>query len=873
MNNKFLFLLILLVGVSSFAFGDMIAMIAKDGYTISDQGEHTSSFNDPVDYFKFMMQMSDDYYIYPPYLSGLQGQNANRVENYDGYGLVFYRDGSRLLDPNEYYVSNYNAQLFYQRGEGTCYPDTVWNPSGGGRALSFAYARILNEFSTTLPGDFDNETATIVMGHDRHATVGDGNHPYTILDTLFNEDITYSMMGTGTLYASCYVNMRTFLYNQGWWTDHHPNNYTNYTNCSDTEILFHYLMYFIQEHDGDVAEGIISAINQTDINGADIRNMLMNPVEYSEDFWKNVANFVFSDGESLYLFTNASPYDLRHELSYKDVGEFYAVKTLAPEGGTLVDQFDLVKLSPDHAPEVYENVFDMQVVIEPGMSTVNSRFGYTVDVDGDFAVVGAPYDNHNGSTSAAGAAYVYKKNASDDWVLFQTLTLNNPSTYDKFGYSVAIDDDYIVVGCPGEDDGTTSNCGAVYRYKYNSLFNSWLTDQHAMGNNAYDQFGFSVAVNHGGYVAAGSPYYDSLAGNSVGIVRIFKTDTSGTASDPLLDIQQSYGTEAYAYYGWSVDINKHLAVGGAPGHDLYDTNSGSIKFILFNSGTETAFTAPFQVDENDYYGYSLDLASDCSDVSVSSGGITSVAFKTKPTGYDMIVGAPGISNTPSGYNYQGKAYISCLTELNPVETFTYRPFFGSSVAIEKQQAVVGAKKSNLRGGVYTYSYTGTFLDRFYSYQSNDYQYFGCDVAYDAITLMMGVYNHPNDDSNGAVYFLDYPLMSVFSSRTSLASGAGYSEETPDAGLRTCLKGNYPNPFNPETSINFSLKEETQASVTVYNMKGQKVKTLVNEFMTSGDHSIVWNGKDDNGSDVSSGVYFYKLTTKNYSQINKMILMK
>ncbi len=90
---------------------------------------------------------------------------------------------------------------------------------------------------------------------------------------------------------------------------------------------------------------------------------------------------------------------------------------------------------------------------------------------------------------------------------------------------------------------------------------------------------------------------------------------------------------------------------------------------------------------------------------------------------------------------------------------------------------------------------------------------------------------------------------------------------------TQLKRNYPNPFNPETTISFDLNHNTFVSIQIYNIKGQRVKTLVNDVLNRGNHSVVWNGKDENNRNVSSGVYFYKMTTDNYSAINKMLLVK
>jgi len=85
--------------------------------------------------------------------------------------------------------------------------------------------------------------------------------------------------------------------------------------------------------------------------------------------------------------------------------------------------------------------------------------------------------------------------------------------------------------------------------------------------------------------------------------------------------------------------------------------------------------------------------------------------------------------------------------------------------------------------------------------------------------------------------------------------------------------NHPNPFNPETIINFSLAEESQVSLEIYNIRGQKIKTLVNDNKEPGLYNIIWHGDDDNGSPAASGIYFYKLSTINFSGVKKMILMK
>jgi len=90
---------------------------------------------------------------------------------------------------------------------------------------------------------------------------------------------------------------------------------------------------------------------------------------------------------------------------------------------------------------------------------------------------------------------------------------------------------------------------------------------------------------------------------------------------------------------------------------------------------------------------------------------------------------------------------------------------------------------------------------------------------------------------------------------------------------TMLHGNYPNPFNPETTISYSLEQAEAVMLEIYNIKGQKVVTLVNSKQSAGDHHIVWQGKDASGNAIGSGIYLYRLLTSEYSSAGKMMLMK
>lgn len=122
------------------------------------------------------------------------------------------------------------------------------------------------------------------------------------------------------------------------------------------------------------------------------------------------------------------------------------------------------------------------------------------------------------------------------------------------------------------------------------------------------------------------------------------------------------------------------------------------------------------------------------------------------------------------------------------------------------------------------------------------------------------------------YPLDY---SAFEGK-DLATGdpvelAVYNEQ----GIITEFKlfDNYPNPFNPITNIEFSFIERSIVTVVVYDVLGNKVKTLVNDIMEPGLKTITWDSQDDSGNIVSSGIYFYKLQVGQHSQTKKMLLLR
>ncbi len=118
---------------------------------------------------------------------------------------------------------------------------------------------------------------------------------------------------------------------------------------------------------------------------------------------------------------------------------------------------------------------------------------------------------------------------------------------------------------------------------------------------------------------------------------------------------------------------------------------------------------------------------------------------------------------------------------------------------------------------------------------------------------------------GATVFTT-PLQSVTITVTSVSN----EEQTPE---RFSLGQNYPNPFNPTTTIEYELPRDSQVVLQIYNLLGQGIRILLNNSKPTGMHSVVWDGKNDLGQIVSSGVYIYRIQVGSFTQTRKMIFLQ
>ena len=118
---------------------------------------------------------------------------------------------------------------------------------------------------------------------------------------------------------------------------------------------------------------------------------------------------------------------------------------------------------------------------------------------------------------------------------------------------------------------------------------------------------------------------------------------------------------------------------------------------------------------------------------------------------------------------------------------------------------------------------------------------------------------------------NYGLDAGFWNNADVATGV-LEDLLPEA-FRNLLFGNVPNPFNPVTTIRYEVGAPVPVEITIYDIRGRLVRTLVDESQATGRYEAIWEGRDDSGRSVSSGVYLYQIRIGSYGAVKKMVLVK
>ena len=300
-----------------------------------------------------------------------------------------------------------------------------------------------------------------------------------------------------------------------------------------------------------------------------------------------------------------------------------------------------------------------------------SKFGQSVAISGNFAIVGAYGDNGNGPYS--GAAYIFHYNGTN-WVEMKKITANDASSWNKFGQSVAISGDTAIIGACGDNDRGES-AGAAYIFHFDG--SNWSQSQKltVFDGTAWDQFGQSVAIS-GDYAVVGA-YGDSDNGPLSGSAYIFYNN-----GNSWLQYQKLIANDGAPWdnFGRSVAISANVAIVGAYKDDDKGKSSGSA-YVFYNDGSNWLFEQKLTASDgviSDFFGHSVSIYGDYA-----------------------IVGAYG--DDDNGI-FSGSAYIfsfdrnswSQTDKLAATDASTY-DYFGKPVAIYGDHALVGAYGNDVNG--------------------------------------------------------------------------------------------------------------------------------------------------------------------------------
>jgi len=532
---------------------------------------------------------------------------------------------------------------------------------------------------------------------------------------------------------------------------------------------------------------------------------------------------------------------------------------------------------------------------------IYDQFGWSASISGDYAIVGAYGDDDNGSN--AGSAYIFHYNGSG-WVEHTKLTPNDGATNDYFGYSVAISGNYALVGAVYESNVNGNGAGAAYVFYFNG--SSWDQQAKLIASDGFesDAFGRSVSIADD-YAVVGAPY-ENENGPYAGSAYVFhRAGSTWTEEDKLIASDGFIGN----YFGWSVSNSGDHAIVGA-----LNAGGDGAAYMFHNNGSAWLQQVKLLASDGQIY--------DWFGTSVSIYGDYALVGTYGDDDHGDDAGSAYI------YQYDGSNWLQ-QTKLLADDGSPYDQF-GWSVSITDEHALVGAFWDDVGGenAGSAYAYEG-FAVSVPGISCDEIRFFNAKCSTNGtvqgMVKLLGdwtgetiTFDLDGDDyvinilSNGtnSVARLTVPHGGMGSHTVILEDPAScyppvnfncqvdappdpewdalWAEydvlegqalnvlptETRIIGQPVLgLAGNYPNPFNPSTTISYGLSEAGRVSLKVYNMLGQLVRTIVDEQQLEGNHEAVWDGRNEIGATVASGIYVYRMTAGNFVETKRMILMK
>lgn len=503
------------------------------------------------------------------------------------------------------------------------------------------------------------------------------------------------------------------------------------------------------------------------------------------------------------------------------------------------------------------------VTSEQPEPTENALFGWASAISDNSAIVTAPQKDIDDELSV-GSAYYYVMN-NEGWEIQQEFTPQGLGQLSNFGISADINYGHIAVGSLGDPDRGLFS-GAVYIYTYSDTSVTEVQKLTPSDAGIGSQFGYSLdfALEED-ILAVGAYQTDGVASKS-GAVYIFEINNDGDFVETQKLVAED--GQSHDYFGHNLAfLSTDILAVSAYNADGASERSGAVYIFEENAEGEWEQTAKLfdpNGSSSDLFGYSL-------------AGTKDVPIPTKTVAANfygnLFIGAPG-SNHNNGQT--GSVYIY---EKDPENGWSYtyeivetdaesNDHFGVSLAHDAVSGLfVGASKSGLEneGKIFNYTVGWEFnLDNFqqipFTRNNAETEYYGSKLTTSSAFFNPGfIFASPyqtvdGKNNAGAVEFYLTPITSA--------------EEELSEIDRYSLDQNYPNPFNPTTTINYQVKDAGMVKLTVFNVLGQTVSVLVDEYKVNGAYKANFDA-----SALSSGFYFYRLEINSFVSVKKMMLIK
>ena len=513
------------------------------------------------------------------------------------------------------------------------------------------------------------------------------------------------------------------------------------------------------------------------------------------------------------------------------------------------------------------------IKLSDGETASEDQFGISVAISGNLAISGAQQDDDVAPN--AGAAYIFERSGTL-WLQRTKLVADDAKAGDLFGNTVAISGETVVVGAPGADDAGPES-GAAYVFTY--LGDEWVQRAKLIGDDTsmFDHFGTAVAV-HENTALIGAHGKDEGAEDSGAAYIFVRNGVSWIQQAKLAHRNAVPGDQ----FGYAVAIYGDNALIGAHRSDATGPDSGAAYIFTRNGGT---WNQDFELIPNDSglgdeFGYAVDL----------TNGIAIIGAPKEDRSEPDMGAAYVFVETRTAWLQQSKL---TATEAEAGDEF------GSAVSIHQDTAVVGAWKDDHpvtdsrdnaleplqidKGSAYSFLRDGlTWVQkrRIIASGTNRSDLFGASVAIRGAFAIVGAAGNDNAGDNAGSAFIYNPIDLGFQSADVPFSVDPKSKTLTLLGhiKQTMIFQNYPNPFNPETWFPYNLAEQAEVTVKIYDVAGALVRQLNIGLQEPGSYrsqekAAYWDGRNEFGTKVASGIYFYTFTAGDFQSTRRMVILK